>query len=193
LVFVWTGNSRGKNLLAASQHVIFEAAIKESTADNEPDAPAIRIFNEIDDKVTPPWEFHYTNKMWHGEGVPGPDLKTLRGCDCEGHCDPKSKTCLCVQKQSKYLDTSRVGFVYDHRGHLIESLVNYPIFECNDFCGCGDDCQNRVHILLFLLGRYSVSVLQVVQLGCKCQVNIVKTQEKGWGTCLTVNMDENIT
>jgi Pre-SET motif len=133
--------------------VIFEAAMRESTADDEPDAPAIRIYNEIDNEVTPPWEFHYTNKMWHGEGVPGPDLKTLRGCDCEGRCDPKSKTCLCVQKQTRHLDTSRVGFVYDNKCRLIEPLINYPIFECNDFCGCGADCQNRVRILLCLLGR----------------------------------------
>jgi len=132
--------------------IIFEAAIRESTADDEPDAPAIRICNEIDEETTPPWEFYYTNKMWHGEGVPGPDLKTLRGCNCEGRCDPRSKTCLCVEQQSKYLDLNRVGFVYDHRGRLIEPLINYPIFECNDFCGCGADCQNRVRILLYLLG-----------------------------------------
>lgn len=172
--------------------VIFEAAIRESTADDEPDAPAIRICNEIDDEITPPWEFHYTNKMWYGEGVPGPDLKTLRGCDCEGRCDPKSRTCLCVKKQSKYLDVSRVGFVYDRRGRLIEPLINYPIFECNDFCGCGSDCQNRVRISLYLIDRYSVVKLQVVQLGRKCQVNIVKTKDKGWGTSLPLNADENI-
>jgi [histone H3]-lysine9 N-trimethyltransferase SUV39H len=173
--------------------IIFEAAIRESTAEDEPDAPAIRICNEIDDEITPAWEFHYTNKMWHGEGVPGPDLKTLRGCDCEGRCNPKSKTCLCVKKQSKYLDISRVGFVYDHRGRLVEPLINYPIFECNDFCGCSADCQNRVRVLMCSLGSYSVLILQVVQLGRKCQVNIVKTKEKGWGTLLALKMDESIT
>jgi len=141
--------------------IIFEAAIRESTAADEPGAPPIRIYNDIDDEVTPPWEFHYTNLMWHGDGVPGPDMKALQGCECEGRCDPKSKTCLCVQRQSKHLE--RTGFVYNDRGRLIEPL-QYPIFECNDFCGCGEGCPNRV-----------------VQLGRKCIVNIVKTKEKGWG------------
>jgi [histone H3]-lysine9 N-trimethyltransferase SUV39H len=121
--------------------LIFEAAIRESTADDEPDAPPIEIYNKIDDEVTPPWEFHYSNKMWYGEGVPGPDSKSLRGCDCEGRCDPQSKTCLCVKKQSEYLEQS--GFVYNDKGRLIDPL-HYPIFECNDFCGCGEECQNRV-------------------------------------------------
>lgn len=121
--------------------IIFEAAIRESTAADEPGAPPIRIHNTIDDEVTPPWEFHYTNQMWHGEGVPGPDLKSLRGCECEGRCDPKSKTCFCLQRQSKYLE--RRGFVYNDKSRLIEP-VHYPIFECNQFCGCGDECRNRV-------------------------------------------------
>ena len=124
--------------------IIFEAAIRESTAADEPGAPPIRIHNNIDDEVTPPWEFHYTNLMWHGDGVPGPDMKSLQGCECEGRCDPKSKTCLCVQKQSKYLE--RTGFVYNDKSRLIDPL-QYPIFECNDFCGCGEECQNRVSVL----------------------------------------------
>jgi histone-lysine N-methyltransferase SUV39H len=125
--------------------LIFEAAIRESTANDEPDAPPIEIHNKLDDEVTPPWEFHYSNKMWHGEGVPGPDLKSLSGCDCEGRCDPKSKTCLCVKKQAKYLD--KRGFVYNDKGRLINP-VHYPIFECNDFCGCGEECQNRVRVFV---------------------------------------------
>lgn len=123
---------------------IFEAAIRESTVNDEPDAPPIEIWNNVDDEMTPPWEFHYTNQMWHGDGVPGPDIKNLQSCDCEGACDPTSKTCSCVKRQSKYID--RTGFVYS-RGRLKEP-VNFPIFECNDFCGCGDECSNRVSILL---------------------------------------------
>ncbi|KAI6016118.1 hypothetical protein BKA83DRAFT_4338332 [Pisolithus microcarpus] len=39
-----------------------------------------------------------------------------------------------------------------------------PIFECNQFCGCDEDCPNRV-----------------VQNGRMWPVNIVKTERKGWG------------
>lgn len=122
--------------------LIFEAAIKENTADDEPDAPYIEIYNNHDDEVTPPWEFYYTNKMWHGEGVPGPDLKSLRSCDCQGRCQPR--TCSCVKKQSKY--TGRNDFVYNDKGRLIDP-EHYPIFECNDLCGCGEECRNKVCIL----------------------------------------------
>ena len=127
--------------------IIFEAAMRESSIREEPHAPPIGIINEIDDEMTPPWEFHYTNEMWYGDGVPGPDTKNLQGCDCEGTCDPKSKTCHCLQKQLRYSDGT--GSVYDAKGRLRES-TNYPIWECNELCGCGDECYNRV-ITRFLI------------------------------------------
>lgn len=102
---------------------IFEAAIRESSVNDEPHAPLIEVFNPVDDEVTPAWEFHYTNQMWHGDGVPGPDLKNLQGCDCEGTCDPKSKTCLCIKKQSEYTSEYISGFVYDAKGRLKEATT----------------------------------------------------------------------
>ncbi|KAF7980398.1 hypothetical protein HWV62_38202 [Athelia sp. TMB] len=149
---------------------VFEAAIKESSANEEPNAPAISIINPIedDDEATPPWEFHYTNKLWYGEGVPAPDLKSLKGCDCVGVCNPKSKSCSCVKRQAEWLD-GKSGFAYrtdkHMRGRLQQPQYSYPIFECNDFCGCSEECGNRI---------------QVVQHGRKCEVNIVKTKNKGW-------------
>ncbi|EIW81467.1 SET domain-containing protein [Coniophora puteana RWD-64-598 SS2] len=53
-------------------------------------------------------------------------------------------------------------FLYDNKGLL--HIQEYPIFECNEFCGCDDDCPNRV-----------------VQSGRKHIVNIVRTENKGWG------------
>ena len=133
--------------------IIFEAAMRESSIKDEPHAPPIGIINEIDDETTPPWEFHYTNEMWYGEGVPGPDTKNLQGCDCEGTCDPKSKICQCLQKQLEYSDGT--GSVYDTKGRLRES-TNFPIWECNELCGCGEGCYNRV-ITSFLVGLLIVS------------------------------------
>ncbi|KAF8271272.1 hypothetical protein EI94DRAFT_1770486 [Lactarius quietus] len=142
---------------------MFEAVIIENTHEDEPNAPHILIVNDVDDdqEVTPAWEFHYSNHVWHGEDVPPPDLVNLRGCDCKGHCDPKSQTCSCLKRQHEYSDDIP-GFMYDEKGRL--KRQKYPIFECNDLCGCLDDCRNRV-----------------VQRGRQYAVNIRKTTNKGWG------------
>ena len=132
--------------------VIFEASIVENTMHDEPDAPLIKILNDIDDEPTPPWEFHYSNQMWHGEGVPAPDLLDLISCDCRGGCDPKSETCACLKRQrSETLDYTP-DFAYDQKGQL--TAFDIPIFECNDLCGCGNECRNRVCLkaTLLLLG-----------------------------------------
>ncbi|KAF8551875.1 SET domain-containing protein [Imleria badia] len=151
---------------------IFEAHIEEAMS-HEPDAPSIEIFdNAIGDEVTPRWEFHYTNDMWFGEGVPPPDIKHLESCECVGRCDPKG-TCPCAQRQRKwvqpYIDGEIIPstwagspFVYDNKGMV--QRFECPIFECNKFCHCDDDCPNRV-----------------VQNGRKWPVHIVKTMHKGWG------------
>jgi [histone H3]-lysine9 N-trimethyltransferase SUV39H len=160
--------------------VIFEASIVENTMNDEPDAPLIKIFNEIDDEPTPPWEFHYSNQMWHGEGVPAPDLLDLISCDCRGGCDPKSVTCACLKRQrSETLDYTP-DFAYDQKGQL--TAFDIPIFECNDLCGCGNECRNRVCLnkATLLLPGSSHNV-QVVQQGRTCAVNIGKTKDKGWG------------
>ncbi|KZS99704.1 SET domain-containing protein, partial [Laetiporus sulphureus 93-53] len=139
---------------------LFEAAIAENTESDEPHTPPIHIINDIDDDLTPPYEFHYSNLMWHGEGVPKPDWENLRGCDCIGPCDPKSETCICAQRHQQHSESP--GFLYDQRLRLRSQ--GYPIFECNDLCRCSDDCINRV-----------------VPWGRKHPINICKTENKGWG------------
>ena len=140
------------------QREMFEAMMVTNTADDEPDAPLIRIINTIDDEVSPPIEFHYSNHMWHGEGVPLPDFSKLPHCDCfGGKCDPNSTTCTCVQRQRKYLDEGMTGFIYDESGRL--RVHDYPIFECNALCGCMEDCSNRVCVHLIFLGRTLTSDL----------------------------------
>jgi Pre-SET motif len=130
------------------RHVL-QSAILENTADDEPDAPYIEIINNIDHEPTPPWEFHYSNKMWHTDGVPPPDVTKLTSCGCMGKCDPKSKTCACIKRQQHYASDVYPDFAYDKNGRL--RLPGYPIFECNDLCGCDDECRNRVPFFLPLL------------------------------------------
>ncbi|KAJ3512652.1 hypothetical protein NLJ89_g3406 [Agrocybe chaxingu] len=143
---------------------LFEAMINENTADDEPHAPHIRVENNVDDEATPPWEFYYSNKMWHGEGVPDPDIKGLVSCDCRGGCNPKSKTCACLKRQRDAVKDKDlvVEFAYDKNGKL--KVAGYPVFECNELCGCSEECRNRV-----------------VQHGRKVEVHIRKTESKGWG------------
>ena len=122
---------------------MFEAVIYENTYEDEPNAPRISIVNDVDGdlEVTPAWEFDYSNRIWHGDGVPPPDFSNLQGCDCEGYCDPRSRTCSCLKRQQEY-SGEVPGFIYDDKGRLKQQ--GYPIFECNDLCGCLDGCRNRV-------------------------------------------------
>ena len=121
---------------------LFKATILENTVEDEPDAPPIEIWNGVDTQSTPPWEFYYTNNMWLGEGVPPPDIKTLLSCTCKGGCNPKSKTCACLLRQRDAVGDPQLDFAYDKNGKL--KIPGYPIFECNDLCGCSDECRNRV-------------------------------------------------
>jgi Pre-SET motif len=123
------------------RHVL-QSAIEQNTSEDEPDAPHIEIINNVDHEPTPPWEFHYSNKMWHTDGVPPPDVTRLINCGCRGKCDPKSKTCACIKRQQEYASDVYPDFAYDKNGRL--RLPGYPIFECNDLCGCDDECRNRV-------------------------------------------------
>lgn len=126
---------------------VFEAMMEENTADDEPTSPRIEIYGGKSGPVTPPWEFYYTNKIFHGKGVPRSSKKKLKGCDCIGPCNPKSKTCACVKKQMAWTgdDKDIKGFLYNKKGKLVD--LSYPIFECNDGCECSNDCPNRVRLL----------------------------------------------
>jgi len=126
---------------------LFKATILENTVEDESDAPPIEILNSVDDQATPPWEFYYTNQMWLGEGVPPPDIKSLVSCTCKGGCNPKSKTCACLLRQKEVVGDPLLEFAYDKNGKL--KIPGYPIFECNDLCGCSDECRNRVRFFFF--------------------------------------------
>ncbi|KAK7692716.1 hypothetical protein QCA50_004349 [Cerrena zonata] len=149
---------------AETKRKIFKAIISKNTEQEEPNAPPIDIVNTVDNEPTPAYEFHYTNLMWHSENVGKPDFDALQGCGCRGVCNPKR--CACAKRQREQLDydpeLKDYGFVYDKNKRL--RVHQYPIFECNAFCGCDDDCQNRV-----------------VQNGRKVAIELRKTEFKGWG------------
>ena len=142
---------------------LFKATILENTVEDEPDAPPIEIWNSVDTQSTPPWEFYYTNNMWLGEGVPPPDIKNLLSCTCKGGCNPRSKTCACLLRQREATGNPLLEFAYDKNGRL--RIPGYPIFECNDLCGCSDECRNRVSLYCYFPSFLPPSALTFV-LGC---------------------------
>lgn len=143
---------------------LFKATILENTVEDEPDAPPIEIWNSVDTQSTPPWEFYYTNNMWLGEGVPPPDIKTLLSCTCKGGCNPKSKTCACLLRQREATGDPQLEFAYEKNGRL--KIPGYPIFECNDLCGCSDECRNRVSLYCYILFFFFSSDFVIYLSGC---------------------------
>jgi len=119
---------------------VFRAFMLENICDDEGNAPEIEIINEVDAESSPVFEFNYSNRMWYGEDLAMPDYSKLKGCECIGRCDPKSRTCACARKTRSYLETD--GCVYEKNGRL--KYPRYPIFECNDLCSCDEHCRNRV-------------------------------------------------
>lgn len=125
--------------------------IREATP-NEYKSPDILIENAVNPEVEPcpPFEFLWTNNLLFGNNVPDSPPQG-DGCDCFGPCDPFSTSCECIQRQKKYLldyQPPRGGFLYNADGTIKDD--EYPIFECNDGCGCSDDCNNRVSRCLYL-------------------------------------------
>ena len=140
---------------------VFESMISENTPE-EPGAPPINIINNVDEELTPPFEFHYSNLIWHGKNVPPPDLGPLHSCQCEGPCDPRTCSCMArlkrmyekikrdhnevTDKPEERLDEIPTVPPYDKWGRLKPQAHTWPIVECNGLCKCTDDCKNRVSV-----------------------------------------------
>ncbi|KZV86722.1 SET domain-containing protein [Exidia glandulosa HHB12029] len=142
----------------------FEQMICANTLNSEPYAPPVTVANPVDDEPCPPWEFLYTNDLKYGKHVRRGKPENLKGCNCIGGCKPGSTTCACLHRQKQYFGLFGINkeFNYDENGRYVND--EFPIFECNDACGCDEDCMNRV-----------------VQRGRQYPIEIRKTQFKGWG------------
>lgn len=77
-----------------------------------------------------------------------------RGCDCIGGC-LVSKKCSCVVKNGG-------EFPYNYNGAIVEAKS--LVYECGPACKCPPSCYNRVS-----------------QHGIRIQLEIFKTQLRGWG------------
>lgn len=91
------------------------------------------------------------------------DKDFMSGCDCANHC--RHSDCPCVIDKFWY-DDDPVQFAYDTNGLLQSRILHekLTIYECNETCGCGPQCKNKV-----------------VMNGRKLRLVVFKTIAKGWG------------
>lgn len=124
--------------------------------------PPVWVVNDIDSEPCPPLVFKWIEEYHLGSNVPVRDDHFSTGCSCPGdECDIRDpNTCECLD------DSDEKKFAYDIDG-LIHHRPGTAIIECNNRCGCGRTCPNRV-----------------VQRGRRMPLEIFKTQKKGWGRTL---------
>ena len=122
--------------------------------------PPVWVVNDIDAEPCPPLVFKWIEEYHLAPGVPIRDETFSVGCSCPGEecdlADPQACECLDDSEEKK--------FAYDQDG-LIHHPPGTAIVECNNRCGCGRTCPNRV-----------------VQRGRRMPLEIFKTHKKGWGT-----------
>ncbi|XP_071817256.1 uncharacterized protein [Apostichopus japonicus] len=124
------------------------------------DTAPIVVENDVDFEG-PPTDFTYINDYISGRGVTIPN-DPLVGCECT-KCSEDEPEC-CPQN-------SGVKFAYNRLKH-IRVKPGTPIYECNKYCKCGEDCPNRV-----------------VQLGRKYPMSIFRTaNNRGWGVKTLVDI-----
>ncbi|KAG8375532.1 hypothetical protein BUALT_Bualt10G0109500 [Buddleja alternifolia] len=98
-----------------------------------------------------PPPFNYVSKMMY------PDWHhpiPPMGCDCTGRCSD-SKKCKCAVRNGGEIP-------YNRNGALVETKT--LVYECGPHCKCPPSCYNRVS-----------------QKGVKFQLEIFKTESRGWG------------
>ncbi|KAJ1391730.1 hypothetical protein SESBI_36390 [Sesbania bispinosa] len=82
------------------------------------------------------------------------NLVPPEGCNCTNGCSDL-KTCSCVVKNGGEIP-------FNHNGAIVEAKP--LVYECGPYCKCPSTCHNRVS-----------------QLGIKFQLEIFKTDTRGWG------------
>ncbi|XP_010429320.1 PREDICTED: histone-lysine N-methyltransferase SUVR5-like [Camelina sativa] len=118
-----------------------------------------------------PWEsFNYVTKS-----ILHPSMDLVKE-NLQLRCGCRSSVCSPVTCDHVYLFNNdfedardiygkpmRFRFPYDDKQRIILE-EGYPVYECNDFCGCSRTCQNRV-----------------LQNGVHVKLEVFRTESKGWG------------
>ncbi|KAK4420011.1 Histone-lysine N-methyltransferase, H3 lysine-9 specific SUVH5 [Sesamum alatum] len=98
-----------------------------------------------------PPPFNYTSKMMYPDWF---NPSPPAGCQCTGRCTD-SKRCRCAVRNGGEIP-------YNRNGALVETKP--LVYECGPHCKCPPSCYNRVS-----------------QRGIKFQLEIFKTESRGWG------------
>ncbi|XP_067135489.1 histone-lysine N-methyltransferase SETDB1-like isoform X3 [Centruroides vittatus] len=141
---------------------VINCQIKDITQGKEPiPVPCINSIN----REYPPY-VEYSSTRFPAKGVNlNLDEEFLCGCDCEDNCQDRNK-CQCQQltvAATEALPTGRLPNAGYYYKRLHEPLIT-GVYECNPRCKCNSSCVNRV-----------------VQGGLKVQLQVFKTERRGWG------------
>lgn len=98
-----------------------------------------------------PPQFNYISKMMYPDWY---HPVSPKGCDCTGKCSD-SRKCQCAAKNGGEIP-------YNRNGAIVE--IKPLVYECGPSCKCPPSCYNRVS-----------------QSGIKFQLEIFKTEFRGWG------------
>ena len=147
---------------------IFRRCFDKHESPSQRPQPSLTFSNTVNDNQLG-GKFQFVSDYLFRDGVTLAPAHTNHGCDCNGACRPDTCQCLTKafddpnsdkKKSDKDKDTkiicqtetydhsavvgkSRLTDVYIQR-HLRDDLRKTEITECNDRCGCGPDCWNRV-------------------------------------------------
>ncbi|KAI5886385.1 SET domain-containing protein [Schizophyllum commune H4-8] len=164
-----SSRSKGKGKARATPLSILRGQIDEEV--ERSGAATLDFVNEFDDEQLPllPEGFRYKEQGYDlGPGVREPSSAFLVHCNCatEGYrCHPRKCDCHRVVNTI----TNKAGqpiFAYDRENKYRFPNVDdsFEVLECNQFCPCEGDCQNRV-----------------AQLPRKIPIEIFRTPNRGWG------------
>ncbi|KAL2428247.1 Histone-lysine N-methyltransferase, H3 lysine-9 specific [Exophiala dermatitidis] len=153
--------------------------------------PPLTFANDVNERRLH-GKFQFTDRYIIREGVRMAPPGTNAGCDCVGVCDPS--TCACFAKEvpdevgkgthkeqiQTYVRRPDNGMVVLSDTFIASELDpqskrHFEVTECNELCGCGPDCINRV------VGKGRTVPLEIFQtakcgFGVRSPVDIVKGQ-----------------
>jgi len=141
-----------------------KAEVADITGGKEPNPiPAVNTFD-----TSTPWHTDYCGELLPQGTVSIPrDKEFLVGCTCTNNCTDK-KTCACAQLTIKAtaIDVGEQLVLHD-AGYVqrrLKDVLITGVYECNSQCACSSTCHNRV-----------------AQLPIKVQLQVFKTEKRGWG------------
>lgn len=160
----------------------------------EPIHPPLTFANDVNERRLH-GKFQFTDRYLIRDGVKMAPATTNFGCECR---DCTLASCICFSKEGverhpeqRSTYTRRAdGIVVLSEVYLAQELnpaaKHFEITECNEFCGCGPECWNRV------VGKGRTVPLEVFQT-LQCGFGVRSSQDIVRGQFIEVYLGEVIT